>query len=79
MKQDKKLLCVLLAILFLTMPLGINALIPIERTATTEAPVVASDNGYDFVKRNQPVSVWFTPSMLICRQMVSGTIQWLIC
>jgi len=57
MNSNKKLLCVLLAILFLTMPLGINALTPIERTATTESSAVLADDEYNFVKRNDPVSV----------------------
>ncbi|MHA2236009.1 MAG: hypothetical protein ACXABH_11810 [Candidatus Thorarchaeota archaeon] len=53
----KKLLCVLLAITFLTMPLGIDAISPIGSASTTEMSAVIADDEYNFGKRNDPVSV----------------------
>jgi len=59
MKSNKKLLYVLLSIIFLTIPLGINALTPIESATTTEGSAVLADadDEYNFRKRNDPVSV----------------------
>lgn len=57
MKNNKKLLCVLLVITFLTMPLGINALTPIDSTTTMENSAIPADDEYNFAKRNDPISV----------------------
>ncbi len=55
MKQNKKLLCVLLSILFLTVPLGIVALSPIGSTTLIDSAIPAAE--YDFESRREPVSV----------------------
>ena len=57
MNTYKRLLCVLLAITFLAMPLGIKALTPNESTTTSENPAITADDEYNFIKRNEPVRV----------------------
>ena len=56
MKNNKKLLYVLLSILFLTMPLGIAAFTPVRSTTIiADTAIPAAD--YDFGNRREPVSV----------------------
>ncbi len=56
MKSNKKLLCVLLSIIFLTIPLGIAAFTPIEST-TTLADTSALAEDYDFSNRREPINI----------------------
>lgn len=55
MNEKMKLLCVLLSILFLTMPLGIAAFTPIGSTTFTADTVPAAE--YDFSNRRSPISI----------------------
>jgi hypothetical protein len=56
MKQNKKLLCVLLSILFLTVPMGIVAFSPTGST-TTLADTAIPASEYDFANRREPINV----------------------
>ena len=55
MNKNKKLLFVLLSILFLTAPLGIVAFSPTGSTTTTASAIPAAE--YDFMSRREPISV----------------------
>ena len=55
MKNNKKLLCVLLSILFLTVPMGIVASAPTGSTTLTDSATLADE--YDFVNRREPLSI----------------------
>ncbi len=56
MNSNKKLLCVLLSVLFLTVPMGIAAFSPSGSTTTiADASIPATD--YDFTNRREPISI----------------------
>ncbi|TFH05212.1 MAG: hypothetical protein E4H14_13215, partial [Candidatus Thorarchaeota archaeon] len=56
MKMNKKLLCVFLAVFFLTAPLGITALTPFGNP-TTKANTAIPAADYDFSNRRSPISI----------------------